>query len=321
MFGHILTQDSVTVVLNSKTFTATRSHENFDAIVQAIKDRAVDVLPGLFNIALALKSFCGGKIKVDEDAGVLFHNGSEVHNVMVSRILTMMKEGFDVNPMANFLDNLMQNPEQHAREELYLFLETGAMPITEDGCFLAYKKVKGDYTDCYTGTFDNSIGQVLEMERSRCDSYRHNTCSDGFHFCSLPYLSSFGGEHIMIVKINPRDVVSIPSDYNNTKGRCCRYEVVGEHKSDLYRPTEAFTRSVHSDDEWRPGDTEDDDDEIDFSRTTAATQEFIDDYNAGYRDGRNRATMTAPTKLGYQAGYSAGRGKKKRLYREGDIGA
>ena len=32
----------------------------------------------------------------------------------------------------------------------------------------------------------------------------------------------------MILKINPRDVVSIPTDYNDSKGRCCRYEVIGE---------------------------------------------------------------------------------------------
>jgi hypothetical protein len=33
----------------------------------------------------------------------------------------------------------------------------------------------------------------------------------------------------MIVKINPADVVAIPTDYNNQKGRCCRYEVVDEY--------------------------------------------------------------------------------------------
>jgi hypothetical protein len=32
----------------------------------------------------------------------------------------------------------------------------------------------------------------------------------------------------MVVKINPADVVSIPNDYSNTKGRTWRYEVVGE---------------------------------------------------------------------------------------------
>jgi hypothetical protein len=36
----------------------------------------------------------------------------------------------------------------------------------------------------------------------------------------------------MIVRINPKDMVSVPTDYANTKGRCCRYEVVAEYKED-----------------------------------------------------------------------------------------
>jgi hypothetical protein len=32
----------------------------------------------------------------------------------------------------------------------------------------------------------------------------------------------------MAIKINPADVVSIPADYDNTKGRCCRYVVASE---------------------------------------------------------------------------------------------
>jgi hypothetical protein len=47
----------------------------------------------------------------------------------------------------------------------------------------------------------------------------------------------------MILKINPRDVVSIPSDYNNSKGRTCRYEVIDELAVD---PNEAFTRSIQN---------------------------------------------------------------------------
>jgi hypothetical protein len=48
----------------------------------------------------------------------------------------------------------------------------------------------------------------------------------------------------MILKINPADVVSIPSDYNNTKGRTCRYEVVGEHIVEDRYNTEAFDQPV-----------------------------------------------------------------------------
>ena len=75
------------------------------------------------------------------------------------------------------------------------------------------------------------------------DDNQNNTCSSGLHFCSQEYLSSFGdsSSRTMILKINPRDVVSIPTDYNNSKGRACRYEVIGELG---VNPEEAFTAPV-----------------------------------------------------------------------------
>ena len=81
------------------------------------------------------------------------------------------------------------------------------------------------------------------MERNKVDDNQNNTCSSGLHFCSKEYLSHFGGSdsRTMIVKINPADVVSIPTDYNNSKGRACKYVVVGELGVD---PDEAFTDSV-----------------------------------------------------------------------------
>jgi hypothetical protein len=79
------------------------------------------------------------------------------------------------------------------------------------------------------------------MERFDVDDNKDNTCSTGLHFCSQSYLSCFGGERTVIVKINPADVVSIPSDYNDAKGRACRYEVIGELEVE---PEKAFTMPV-----------------------------------------------------------------------------
>jgi hypothetical protein len=96
---------------------------------------------------------------------------------------------------------------------------------------LAYKKVRDDYLDIHSGTMDNSVGQIVEMERNEVDDDKDRTCSAGLHFCSKDYLPHFGsgdGNRVVILKINPRDVVSIPSDYNNAKGRACRYEVIDE---------------------------------------------------------------------------------------------
>jgi hypothetical protein len=85
------------------------------------------------------------------------------------------------------------------------------------------------------------VGKTVEMERNQVDDDKDHTCSTGLHFCSQDYLNHFSGERVMILKINPRDVVSIPADYGDTKGRCCRYEVIGELGVD---PAEAFTAAV-----------------------------------------------------------------------------
>jgi hypothetical protein len=143
-------------------------------------------------------------------------------------MITMLQEGFPIEPMVVFMENLMSNPSRQAVQELYGFLEKNNLPITPDGHFLAYKKVRDDYLDCHSGTMDNSVGRIVEMERNEVDDNRNNTCSAGLHFCGHSYLAHFGGARTVIVKINPRDVVSIPSDYNDAKGRACRYEVVGE---------------------------------------------------------------------------------------------
>jgi hypothetical protein len=75
------------------------------------------------------------------------------------------------------------------------------------------------------------IGDVVEKKRNEVDNDRNSTCSRGLHFCSIEYLPHYEGGHgkVMIIKINPKNVVSIPVDYNNAKGRCCKYEVVGEY--------------------------------------------------------------------------------------------
>jgi signal peptidase I len=138
----------------------------------------------------------------------------------------------------------MSNPSRAAVSELYDWLEKTSLPITEDGDFLAYKKVRDDYRDFHTGTWDNSVGRILTMPRNQVDDERDRHCSTGLHFCSLSYLPRYHGGRgrVMIVKINPGDVVSIPSDYDYAKGRTCGYQVIGEHREGEHR--EAFDKPI-----------------------------------------------------------------------------
>lgn len=125
----------------------------------------------------------------------------------------------------------MSNPNESGSivEEVYSFIEKCNLPITADGHFLAYKMVSTNFKDLYTGKMDNSVGAKPEMDRAKCDFNRGQTCSTGLHFCSEGYLGHYGSKgssQVVVVKVNPRDVTSIPNDYNDAKGRACQYEIV-----------------------------------------------------------------------------------------------
>ncbi len=224
----IITESTVSVMVKGHMQVLGLTHPNYKQVRDALKsDATEDQIESLINIATAVEDFGQGRVTVEH--GVVMYDGKALHNTMTNRIISMMSEGFNITPMLLFLENLMENPDFRAVNELYGFLEATDLPITANGCFRAYKMVRDDYTDHRTGTFDNSIGAVVEMPRNEVDSDKESTCSDGLHFCSQGYLSFYGsGGRTVIVEINPRDVVAIPVDYGNAKGRCCRYTVVGE---------------------------------------------------------------------------------------------
>lgn len=226
MYPYLITGNAVVVVINNKQHTLSKGNIGFDALIDAIKEGRWEDVPALATPVTAVRKFSNGLVDVVD--GQVTYDGEAIHSVLAQKIADMFEQGFDIRPLTNFMKNLFSNPSKRAVDELYGFLEAGNMPITADGHFLAYKKVSEDYKDVYSGTFDNSVGQVVSMIRNKVDENKDNTCSSGLHFCSFEYLKSFGGSRIMILKINPADVVSIPSDYCQQKGRTCRYHVIGE---------------------------------------------------------------------------------------------
>lgn len=132
----------------------------------------------------------------------------------------------EINRIKPFLENMFKNPFIDAVHEIYDYCKAMDFEITDDGCFLAYKKVRKDLGSVYdNGKTKHKIGEYTEVKVY--DTERTNVCSNGLHFCSKSYLQYYPGEVIIIVKVNPMDVVSIPVDYNFAKGRCRKYLVVG----------------------------------------------------------------------------------------------
>jgi hypothetical protein len=242
-YPFIIQNGNVTIVIDNKPHTIAKTHITYQKVVDAIKAGDWDKVRDTIDPKKVVVNYGKGNVAIQGEK--LFWKNEEMHGAIVTRMVSMLQEGFSIEPLILFMENMMQNPSCRAVNELYGFLEKNNLPITPDGHFLAYKRVRDNYMDVHSGTFDNSVGKVCEMERNKVDDNKDNTCSTGLHFCSESYLSSFGGARTVIVKINPRDVVSIPSDYNNAKGRTCRYEVVGEVGANPDDKAE-FTKPVQS---------------------------------------------------------------------------
>ena len=230
---YIITNNSITVVFDGISHTLNDGHLNYAAIRKAIIDRQFDKIPTLVDIPKAINRYSYGNIKIEN--GAIKYAGQPVHNYICDKIFSFMKEGLPFEPLVAFLDKLMKNPSKRAVNELYSFLEHKAMPITPNGNFLAYKSVDSNWRDHHTGTFDNSIGNTLEMNSNAVCDDTDIGCSFGFHAGSLEYARSFGGGAIrlLIVEIDPSDVVSIPKDSNCQKLRTCKYKVTAEYAQKL----------------------------------------------------------------------------------------
>ena len=169
-------------------------------------------------------------------------DGTEIQNLSTplrSRLISMIKsEGLErdlaLTAMTNFIVKLYKNPSFNSVNQLYGFLTANNLPLTNEGTFYAYKKVGADYKDLHSHTFDNSIGKEVFMPRYEVEDNPHITCSKGLHCCSYDYLDNYGSSHIdgpcrvVIVEVDPADVVSVPVDYDNAKMRVCKYTVVDE---------------------------------------------------------------------------------------------
>ena len=276
----IKTNGSVTLYLKNECLTVATDHPNYNKIIEAIKAGEFDKIDTLVNVSKAVTQYAKGQITVQN--GEVFYGTFALHNTLTNRMLAMMNEGFKFDHMVKFLENLMQNPSNRAVNETYTFLENYGLPITDDGCFLAYKAVRNDYKDIYSGKLDNRVGCAPSMPRNMVDEVYERDCSTGLHVGALDYVVQYGhfvkdseiiegGNRLLVVKVNPKDVVSVPKYDNHPKMRVSQYLVVSEIK-DIVKELDkvVYTSNAEtfapdrSDDEW--SDYEDEcDDESDES--------------------------------------------------------
>jgi hypothetical protein len=237
---------TLTVFVGGKPYPFDLEDEKSTRLIEMVKGGSSDEeILEFINVKNEIKSYCEdmkseGIVITDE---TILIDGVEISSSLANQIRRHYEDDLPIEPLVKFVQKVRLNPSYRIRNQLWLFIEasqeSGGFTIAEDGDILAYKKVRADYKDIHSGTFDNSVGKIVEMERMNVDDDPNHTCSAGLHFCAYSYLSSYGSsgnDKVMLVKVNPADVVSIPTDYNNAKARCCRYEVVQEIEHIITEP-------------------------------------------------------------------------------------
>ena len=250
MISTSITPNSITIVITdnikgNKIYTVTNSHQNYDKILDAIRKDDEKELHILCNIVEHISDYTEGNITIKNNQ--IFYKNLLLGGIIVERVMEFIKNKLPVKPLLKFLNKLMNNPSQRAVTELYKFLEHRGMPITPDGNFLAYKGVQTNYYSITAGKIQvivgtvseggyiyNGIGETIKVTRNQvCDDHLKG-CDAGLHAGSEAYAKSFGsGQKVVIVEIDPNDVVSIPSDSSFQKLRTCKYKVVGEYQVTL----------------------------------------------------------------------------------------
>lgn len=226
---------------------ANPGHGNFQRILEYFAQAGGNPDPtevrNLFDVGRAVSAaFARLGERVTVKGNSLLFDGDPLNSALADTIVEYYIEGNDnVEPLVKFLENLMTNPNPLSRESLYGWLANKSFHIDDDGCFLTYKSVRsagdGVYNSISSGTADvngetihgvipQEIGDVVEMPRSDVDDNTHAACSTGLHVGTWGYASSFSGDTMLLVKVNPRDVVSVPKDSGEQKVRVCRYVVV-----------------------------------------------------------------------------------------------
>ena len=134
-----------------------------------------------------------------------------------------------ISTYRNFWTLMSLNPDERCRKNLFWFLQKYGMTISRCGFFVGYRNVdktkeENVFTDHHSHTFKIRIGEMVTMDRDKCDTVQENTCSSGLHIGGKGWLKkNYYGDTGLACLINPADVVAVPPYDNYGKLRTCAY--------------------------------------------------------------------------------------------------
>jgi hypothetical protein len=230
---YLATPNSIVIVAdNGQPVIVNQDHLNFQKIkTQLEQDSTYD--PTLLEPVKALQSF--EHLGLSYDGKQILFEGKKFQNQMFDRLVDAIRDATpeqELKCLFAFVRRALNHPDKVTSERIFDFARHNSIELTEEGLMIGYKKVRSDFKDIHSNTFDNSPGKVLEMPRQMVEADHNKTCAAGLHFCSKPYLPKFGSngnsDKVVRVLVDPADIVGIPFDYADSKCRTSKYIVLDE---------------------------------------------------------------------------------------------
>lgn len=231
----VKTNHFLTVQFPSGIKTTTSNSPYWETVLKYFQEQKFDLLEDIMssNVDKTIRVLL--KDQLEEREGGLFVNvgleWKKVPQALSEHLKESFMQGLDLTSWVNFAKRLVQNPSERSVNELFSFIKAGNFTLCTDGTFIAYKRIRSDFKDIYTGRFDNSPGVEVKVDRLEVDPDSNVTCSRGLHVAHFEYAKRSYNAHnntdvLVYVSVCPSDVVAIPSDYSHQKMRCCRYKVI-----------------------------------------------------------------------------------------------
>jgi hypothetical protein len=259
--AHLITDSGILIFAENQQFQMAQDHPNFRVVKEKLQARDYTGLLELLDVRATVRKWLSVNPRFTLTNDLLALDGVAFSDKVSRKVLRMIDAGNDPQGLFNFLLKVRQNPSSVAQNELLSFCVANKFMIHVDGDILAYKSVRDDYMDIHSGsvfykprhlmtpdeaeTYQRGVMMgrqrnvrvvtdfgvtTVTMPRFAVDDDRNNVCSHGLHFAAHQYAENFGSadSRMLVLKVNPADVVSIPADYNNSKGRTAKLAVVTE---------------------------------------------------------------------------------------------
>ena len=114
MIPYILTDNSLTVVIDGKAETMASSHPAWTQAKQALANEDWDLLGQLFDVQAAVANYVDEETGIEVKDGAIYYHGEVVHNLVVDKVLDFMSKNLPFKPLLRFLVKLMDNPSRRS---------------------------------------------------------------------------------------------------------------------------------------------------------------------------------------------------------------